>query len=194
MKPNTLVPEKIAVLIKNLRGEKVLLDEDLAALYGVETGTLNRAVKRNNKRFPSDFMFQLTLSEWRNLKCQIGISSLKNAVKQDNTALEQKVKKSRHGGRRSPPYAFTEQGIAMISSVLNSPRAIEVNIAIMRTFVQLRQLMDHNRLLSEKIESLEAKYMEHEENFQAVFKVIKQLISEQSVPKSPKRRAGFHAD
>ena len=189
-----LIPEKIAKLMYIIRGEKILIDADLADLYGVETGALNRAVKRNAKRFPKDFMFQLSPKEWQNLKCQFGISSLEVADKKDNTTKVSVVPSSWHGGRRTPPYTFTEQGVAMLSSVLNVPRAIEVNIAIMRTFVQLRQLMEQNRLLADKIESLEAKYMEHEENFQAVFKVIKQLISDQDTHKSPKRRAGFHTD
>jgi ORF6N domain len=106
-------PENLAKLVFLIRGEKVLLDTDLADLYGVETGALNRAVKRNIDRFPADFMLQLTPQEWENLKCQIGISS-------------------EHGGRRAIPYAFTEQGVAMLSSVLRSQRAVEVNIAIMR--------------------------------------------------------------
>ncbi len=120
-----LVPvERVQRLIHLVRGEKVLLDADLAALYGVATGALNRAVKRNASRFPTDFMFQLTTREAQILKCQIGISS------------------SGHGGRRrSVPYAFTEEGVAMLSSVLRSPRAVQVNIAIMRAFVRLRRTL-----------------------------------------------------
>ena len=145
-----------------VRGEKVFLDADLAMLYGVETSALNRAVKRNPDRFPVDFMFQLDAQEWENLRCQIGISSS-------------------HGGRRATPYAFTEQGVAMLSSVLTATQAVQVNIAIMRTFVQLRRLMDNNRDLARRIDSLEALY---DEQFSAVFDAIKQLITDEDRRKS----------
>lgn len=165
-KPGTaLVPGRIIPRVRHIRGEKVLLDYDLAELYGVPTGELNRSVKRNAKRFPADFMFQLTPPEWTNLKCQNSISS--------SMVSESAI--SGHGGRRTPPYAFTEQGVAMLSSVLNSDRAIEVNIAIMRTFVQLRELMATNKLLEEKIERLEKKY---EGQFEIVFDAIKRLMRE----------------
>jgi len=111
---------QIQNMIYEIRGQKVMLDSDLATLYGVETFNLNKAVKRNIERFPGDFMFQLTKDEWENLTFQNGISSLQ------------------HGGRRFMPYAFTEQGVAMLASVLNSPKAVNVNISIMRAFVQLR--------------------------------------------------------
>jgi len=111
---------QIQNMIYEIRGQKVMLDSDLATLYGVETFNLNKAVKRNIERFPGDFMFQLTKDEWENLTFQNGISSIQ------------------HGGRRFMPYAFTEQGVAMLASVLNSPKAVNVNISIMRAFVQLR--------------------------------------------------------
>jgi hypothetical protein len=162
-----LKPENVARLVFFVRGEKVMLDADLAQLYGVTTGNLNKAVKRNQARFPGDFMFQLTDKETESLIFQSGRS------------------KGR-GGRRHRPYAFTEQGVAMLSSVLNSERAVQVNIAIMRTFVQLRRLMDSNADLARKIESLEKKY---DEKFAAVFAAIKQLIA----PTEPvKKRIGFH--
>ena len=170
-------PENLAKLVYLIRGEKVLLDADLAMLYGVETGALNRAVKRNVGRFPADFMLQLTPDEWENLKCQIGISITSASP----------AGKSAHGGRRAIPYAFTEQGIAMLSSVLRSQRVVEVNIAIMRTFVQLRRLMDSNRDLARRIEALETRY---DEQFSQVFDAIKQLISEDKTRKS-KRPIGF---
>ena len=134
----TLVPiELIASKIYLIRGIKVMLDRDLAELYGVETGALNRAVKRNAERFPEDFMFQLTGEEAELLRCQTGIS------------------KPGRGGRRYLPYAFSEQGVAMLSSVLNSKRAIEVNIAIMRAFVQLRKTLDSHTELALKLADLE---------------------------------------
>ena len=163
-----LKPENLARFVFFIRGEKVMLDSDLARLYGVEARALNQAVARNRKRFPVDFMFQLTPGEYESLRSQIVTS-----------------KKGR-GGRRFRPYAFTEQGVAMLSSVLRSSRAVEVNIAIMRTFVQLRRLMDTNRDLARKIEALEKKY---DEQFAVVFDAIKQLIAP---PEPPKEQIGFH--
>lgn len=159
-------------------------------------------------RFPDDFMFALTSKEWENLKCQIGISSSTGAAPgmrsqtvtgsaAQKSHSSQSVMSSRasaqnsslHGGRRGLPYAFTEQGIAMLSSVLRSPRAIEVNIAIMRTFVQLRRLMDSNRTLARRIEAMEKKY---DEQFATVFDAIKRLIAEDHAQTArPKRRIGF---
>lgn len=193
-----LVPEKLATLVHHLRHEKVILDSDLAELYGVTTKRLNEAVKRNIERFPADFMFQLTESEVENLRSQIAtsknadnslrsqIATLKNA--RSNLKSQSGISSS-HGGRRSLPYAFTEQGVAMLSSVLRSERAVEVNIAIMRTFVQLRRLMDSNALLAEKIEALEQKYTDHDQQFQLVFEAIKQLIA---APAPPAKELGFH--
>jgi hypothetical protein len=172
----SLIPAQLAPLVVRLRRENVILDSDIAHLYGVETKRLNEAVKRNLDRFPSDFMFQLTDDELENLRSQIATSSLRT----------QNVTLSSHGGRRTHPYAFTEQGIAMLSSVLRSQRAVEVNIAIMRTFVQLRSLMQSNKLLAEKIESLEKKY---DQNFQIVFDAIKQLITADN---HPTKELGFH--
>ena len=159
--------EALAGLVRWVRSERVMLDADLARLYGVETGDLNRAVKRNARRFPDDFMFVLNKQEVANLICQIGISS------------------SGWGGRRKPIMAFTEQGVAMLSSVLKSDRAADVNIAIMRTFVQLRRLMDSNRELASKIAEMEKRY---DEQFGTVFQAIQQLITEEE---EPKRKIGF---
>lgn len=155
-----LKPDNIAAQIFFVKGEKVLLDFDLAILYGVETKRLKETVRRNRKRFPNDFMFELTEEEFINLRSQFASSSW--------------------GGRRYPPMAFTEQGVAMLSGILNSNRAIEVNIAIMRTFVQLRKLMDTNKELARKIETLEKKY---DEQFQAVFNAIKKLIRQENEPR-----------
>ncbi len=177
-------PESLAQLVFIVRGEKVLLDADLAMLYGVDTGALNRAVKRNAERFPADFMLQLTTEEWEDLKCQVGISSSPAAVtkvKKAGAIRSQVAAPSTHGGRRAIPYAFTEQGVAMLSSVLRSQRAVEVNIAIMRTFVQLRRLMDSNRDLARRIEAMETRY---DEQFSQVFDAIKQLISEDKTRKA----------
>ena len=176
-----LKPENIVQLVFFVRGEKVMFDADLAKLYGVSTKALNQAFRRNKQRFPSDFAFQLSSAEYDNLKSQI-VTSPAEAT----DLRSQIVTSSLHGGRRRPPYAFTEQGVAMLSSVLRSARAVEVNIAIMRTFVQLRRLMDTNRDLARKIEALEEKY---DEQFATVFEAIKQLITP---PEPSPRRIGFH--
>ena len=151
----------IVTQIHFIRGEQVMLDLDLAMLYGVETKSLKRAVKRNIERFPEDFMFELTSKEWSNLRYQFGT-----------------LKRGEHP--KYLPYAFTEQGVAMLSGILKSERAIEVNIAIMRTFVQLRKLMSSNKELAKKINNLEKKY---DEQFHVIFDAIKQLIVEENKPR-----------
>jgi hypothetical protein len=175
--------ETIARLVHAVRGERVLFDADLAVLYGVETRILNQAVARNRERFPPDFMFRLSVREFEAIRSQFVTGS-----PPDNSS--QFVMSSRkHRGRAYLPYAFTEQGVAMLSSVLRSPRAVEVNIAIMRTFVELRRLMDSNRQLARKIEAMENKY---DEQFAVVFDAIKRLIAEDDARRaSPKRRIGF---
>jgi len=190
-------PESLAALIFFIRGERVLLDTDLAQLYGVEVRALNQAVARNRDRFPEDFVFQLSADEYEAVGTGLAGTSQKRADSSQSvmrsasgSALRsQFVISIGRGGRRYLPYAFTEQGVAMLSSVLRSPRAVEVNIAIMRTFVQLRRLMDGNRELARKIEAMEKKY---DEKFTVVFDAIKQLIAEDERRKAkPKRRIGF---
>ncbi|MGH9583793.1 MAG: ORF6N domain-containing protein [Bryobacteraceae bacterium] len=157
-----------------VRGKKVLLDADLASLYQVETKVLNQAVRRNIERFPEDFMFQLTGEEDEILRSQIVTSN----------------RKAQRGGRRYFPYAFTEQGIAMLSSVLTSKRAIEVNIAIMRTFVRLRELLDAHEEIAYRLEQLEWRQNEQGQQIEAVFETIQQII-ESPADGDPKRRIGF---
>jgi hypothetical protein len=164
--------DRIAHLIFVFRKQKVMLDSDLATLYGVSTGHLNRAVKRNAARFPADFTFQLSADEVDFLKCQFGIS-----------------KPGRGGRRRSRPFVFTEQGIAMLSSVLNSARAIKVNIAIMRTFVRLRETLETNRELARKFDELERRVGKHDEEIAAILEAIRQLMAR---PEKPRREIGFH--
>src|SRR6266513_5411621 len=176
-----LKPENVAQLVFVIRDEKVLLDAHLAMLYGVTTKALNQAVKRNSQRFPSDFKFQLTNAEHDNMRSRIVTTSQRKSL-----SRSQNVTLKRGQNVKYLPYAFTEQGVAMLSSVLRSSRAVQVNIAIMRTFVQLRRLMDSNADLASKIESLEKKY---DEKFATVFAAIKQLIA----PTEPaKKRIGFH--
>jgi hypothetical protein len=152
-----------------LRGQKVMLSTDLAELYDVEVRALIQAVKRNLGRFPDDFMFQLSEAEFADLKSQIVTSSW-------------------GGLRRAAPYAFTEQGVAMLSSVLKSHRAIQVNITIMRTFVQLRELAVTHKELSSKLKELELKVASHDGHIRSLFEAIRQLMSP---PSSPNRRIGF---
>ena len=165
-------PENLEPLILWLRGERVLLSDHLADLYCVPVKVLNQAVKRNVERFPEDFMFQLSREE-------------AGAVLRSRSQF---VTLKRGQNIKYLPYAFTEQGVAMLSSVLRSPRAAEVNIVIMRTFVQLRRLMDSNRGLARKIEAMERKY---DEKFAVVFDAIKQLIAEDDDARRTKRRIGF---
>jgi hypothetical protein len=165
-----LVPrERIENRIFLIRGHRVMLDRDLAELYNVPTGVLIQAVKRNAARFPRDFMYQLTAKEVTNLRSQFVISSW--------------------GGRRYLPYVFTEQGVAMLSSVLNSERAIQVNIQIMRAFTKLREMLLTHAYLKRKIEAMEKKY---DEQFGIIFEAIKQLL--EPPPEKSKKRIGFHGD
>jgi len=193
-----LKPENLARFVFFIRSEKVMLDSDLATLYGVEARALNQAVARNRRRFPGDFMFQLSSREYESLRSQTVISKLRDSSADSSQSVMSSRRAKDHlrsqivtsnkgrGGRRTLPYAFTEQGVAMLSSVLRSARAVEVNIAIMRTFVQLRRLMDTNRDLARKIEALEKKY---DEQFAVVFAAIKELIAPSS---PPKKQIGFH--
>jgi hypothetical protein len=163
--PSAFISQKIFFV----RGTRVMLDADLARLYGVETKNLNKAVKRNASRFPVDFMFQLASKELQILRFQIGTS------------------KGMRGGRRYAPYAFTEQGIAMLSSVLHSSRAVQVNVAIMRTFVRLREMLRTHEELRRKIDAMEKRY---DARFQAVFEAIRQMLE---TPIPAKKPIGFHA-
>ncbi|MDP8258937.1 MAG: ORF6N domain-containing protein [Candidatus Aadella gelida] len=165
----TLSDEDVKERIYRIRGKNVMLDEEIAELYGVSTKRLNEQVRRNIKRFPSDFMFRLVAKEVAILKSQIATS--------------------RWGGRRYFPYAFTEQGVAMLSSVLHSEKAIQVNISIMRAFVSLRRMVITSEGLKRKIELIEKKY---DAQFKVVFTAIKQLISPPSEKK--RKRIGFHRD
>lgn len=164
---SVIPPERVERQILLIRGQKVMLDADLAELYEVETKSLNRAVRRNASRFPEDFMFQLSEQEYEDLRCHFGTSN------------------DGRGGRRYTPYAFTEQGVAMLSSVLRSPRAVAVNIAIMRAFVKLREMLASHRDLARRLNEMESRY---DEQFKVVFDAIRQLMT---TPEKPRRRIGF---
>ena len=165
-----LVPlERVERMIILVRGEKVMLDRDLAEIYGVETKVLNQAVKRNPSRFPADFMFQLTLGEWNSLRSQ-------------------SVTLKRGGHRKYLPYAFTEHGALMVANVLNSERAARTSVQVVRAFVKLRQLLASNTELARKLDAMEKKY---DARFKVVFDAIRQLMSPSA---KPKREIGFHVN
>lgn len=161
--PAEIIEQRIHII----RGQRVMLDSDLARLYGVATKTLNRAVKRNGERFPRDFMFQLSVEEARVLRFQSGTS------------------RRGRGGARYRPHAFTEQGVAMLSSVLNSERAIMVNLAIMRTFVRIREMLSTHKDLARRLDALESRY---DQRFRVVFQAIRKLMEP---PAISRRRIGF---
>ncbi len=167
--PDELITNKIFVV----REKKVILDRDLAELYDVETRRLNEQVKRNIDRFPADFMFQLTVEEFENLKSQFATSSW--------------------GGRRKLPYAFTEQGVAMLSGVLNSKRAIKVNIQIMRVFTRMRKLLETHKAILKKLDELERKDIEHDKKIVLIFEYLKQLelAKQKEHEQRTQKRLGF---
>ena len=167
MANDLMLEQRVEKKIYIIRGQKVILDRDLAELYGVTTGNLNKAVNRNLERFPGDFMFKLTSEEAGYLRFQFG-----------------SLKRGAHF--KYFPYAFTEQGVAMLSSVLRSKRAIQVNIAIMRAFVKLRQILSTHKELAQKLNELEKKY---DSQFRVVFEAIRQLMEP---PEKPKKKIGFH--
>src|SRR3989338_2582382 len=179
--PKTIAIEVIATRILELRGKKVMLDRDLAKLYGVQVKRLKEQVKRNIKRFPEDFMFQLSWKEVESLRSQI--VTLNSRSQFATLKQGQNIKYL--------PYAFTEQGVAMLSSVLNSERAIQVNILIMRAFVKLRQILLTHKELAAKIEALEKKYAEHDQTIKEIFEAIKQLL--EPPPVKEKKILGFKA-
>jgi hypothetical protein len=211
--------EVIATRIYMIRGQRVMLDKDLAKLYGVSVKRLNEQVKRNIKRFPQDFMFLLTRQEVTTLRSQFATSNTELHMAQDVTNLRSQFVTSSselieqydvsnlkfqsgisgRGGRRYLPFAFTEQGVAMLSSVLNSERAIQVNIMIMRAFVKLKELLLTHKDLAEKIAALEKKYATHDDKIHLIFEAIKKLLEpvppEEPEPPQPKKPPiGFHRD
>jgi phage regulator Rha-like protein len=163
--------ESIQSKIMVIHGERVMIDRDLAELYGVETKQLKRAVRRNANRFPSDFMFELTREEYNSLRSQFGT-----------------LKRGAHS--KYLPMAFTEQGVAMLSSVLNSDRAIVVNVAIMRAFVQLRKISSSQKQLFQKLQEIEVQLEDHDEKIEAIFEAIRQLMTP---PEKPRKPIGFEA-
>jgi hypothetical protein len=215
-----LSPDQIEQSVRFIRGRRVLLDEQLAAFYGVETRTLAQAVRRNADRFPGDFMFQLTEDEWQGLRSRFATSTASECAddilrsqtvisSDDAQAIEtqrdvsnkdllksQSVTSSskRHGGRRYAPYAFTEQGVAMLSSVLRSKQAVAVNIEIMRAFVRLRQLLTAHKELADRIAALERAMTDRDAEVDSRIEEIVALLAQLfNPPEPPKAEIGFHA-
>ena len=172
MKKEIIPAATIAQSIHLFRGQKVMLDFDLATLYGVPAKVLNQAVKRNRERFPADFMFRLSMAELVGWNWSQSVTS-----------------PSKHRGKTYRPYAFTEQGVAMLSSVLRSERAVKVNIAIMRAFVKLRETLETNRELARKFSELESRVGKHDDEIAAIIDAIRQLMAR---PVKPRREIGFH--
>jgi hypothetical protein len=174
MPEKLIIPDEIIInKIFYIRDQKVMLDSDLAGLYGVETRVLNQAINRNIDRFPSDFMFQLSDREWANLKSQFVISSW--------------------GGRRTLPFVFTEHGVLMLSSVLNSKQAIQVNIQVMRIFTRIRQMFMDNTELRLEIEKIKNKLDNQDKNMEVVFRYLDELLEKKEDPK-PRKRIGYKSD
>ena len=178
--PSEIIEQKIYLI----RGYKVMIDSDLADLYEVETFNLNKAVKRNFDRFPNDFMFQLTKAETDFLRSQFATSKTNHSLR-----FQTGISRSKRGGRRYLPYVFTQEGIAMLSSVLRSGRAVQVNIAIMRTFVKIRTLLGSHIELVKRLDALEQKY---DGQFKLVFQTIRELMKPEPVPL--KQRIGFNTE
>ena len=168
---STTPTQNLAQMILTVRGFKVILDSDLAALYGVPTGVLNQAVKRNHERFPESFMFQLQRQELTNLKSQIVISSL-------------------HGGRRALPSVFTEHGALMAANVLSSPQAIKMSVALIKAFVRLRQELATTQTLARRLAEIERTVIHHDSALKEVFRVIRPLLA--PPPEPPRKKIGFH--
>jgi len=196
------VIQSIQNRIYEIRGERVMparlrhsggLDFDLAALYETETRIFNQAVKRNIKRFPKDFMFQLTNVEWTNLKSQFVTSSTQNTVRQTNITSIQITNISNWGGTRKLPYAFTEQGVAMLSGILNSDRAIQMNIAIMRAFVEVRKILLQQNDIKEQLKELKDRVSGHDMQLSQIYDALENLLDEKAAERKweNRERIGF---
>ncbi len=182
----------IDTLIFTIRGQKVLLDSDLAEIYGVTTKRLNEQVKRNNDRFPEDFMFQLTAKEWENLKSQIATSSLEGERPEALRSQIATLKTGRGRHRKFLPYAFTEHGAIMAATVLNSPEAVTMSVYVVRAFVQMREQMASNREILKRLAEIDQTLLQHDQALQVIWTQLQPLLA--PPPEPEKRRIGFHHD
>lgn len=179
----------IESLILTIRGHKVILDADLADLYGVTTKRLNEQVKRNAERFPSDFVFQLANKEWRNLKSQIATSSLQLIDPNRVTARPSQFATGSFGGRRKRPFAFTEHGAIMAANVLNSPAAITMSVYVVRAFIQMREQIVANAEILKRLAEIDKTLLKHDKSLQVIWSHLQPLLA--PPPNPPKRRIGF---
>ena len=191
---NKLTSDQLGRLIYEVRGERVMLDSDLASIYGVETKALNRAVKRNRDRFPKDFVFQLSEGEWKNLRYQIGTSS--SDPKHQSLRYQIGTSTLGHGGRRSRPYVFTEHGAIMAANVLNSQRAVQMSVFVVRAFLKMRALLGDNRDLAQKLAALEKELKKrldvHDGVIVTILQRVMNIIDPPALPPPPpKPRIGF---
>lgn len=184
---NELKP--IEHVILTLRGQRVILDADLAEIYGVPTKRLNEQVKRNADRFPEDFMFQLTGQEWNNLKSQIATSSWEQTGNEDATNRSQIVTTSAHGGRRKLPYAFTEHGAIMAATVLNSPEAVAMSVFVVRAFVRMREHLAANAAILKRLAEIDKTLLEHDQAVGLIWEQLQPLLAPPADP--PKKKIGF---
>jgi len=179
----------IEPLILTLRGQRVILDADLAQVYGVETRTLNQAVKRKTERFPADFMFQLSSKEWNNLKSQVVTSSLEAIGNDEDKDNRPQIVTGPHGGRRKLPHAFTEHGAIMAASVLNSPEAVAMSVLVVRAFVQMRERLAANAEIIKRLAEIDKTLLEHDQSLGTIWQQLQPLLA--PPPDPPKRKIGF---
>jgi len=188
-------PKKpIESLIFNISNQKVVLDTDLAELYGVPTRVFNQAVKRNEDRFPDDFHFQLTAFEWENLKLQIVISSLEKYSGKDPVSNWSQIATNSHGGRRKLPHAFTEHGAIMAAMVLNSPDAVTMSVYVVRAFMQMREQLVANSLILKRLAEIDKTLLQHDSALRTIWTKLQPLLAPSpEPPEPPRRRIGFNA-
>jgi hypothetical protein len=182
----------IESLILTLRGQKVILDADLAELYGVPTKVFNQAVKRNFDRFPADFAFQLAAEEAGNLRSQFVTSSVQSAGFQKNEPNSSQIAMSSHGGRRYRPWAFTEHGTIMAATILNSPEAVAMSVFVVRAFMQMREQLAANAAILKRLAEIDKTLLEHDSALRAIWTKLQPLLA--PPPEAPKRRIGFNRD
>ena len=186
-----LVPDSLEPLILVIRNQRVILDADLARLYGVSTKRFNEAFKRNQQRFPDDFSFQLTITEFNNLRSQLATSSLQHIESTEVLPKRSQIVTISHGGRRFRPWAFTEHGAVMAANILHSERAIRMSVFVVRAFVRLREHIAANRTILKRLAEIDKTLLEHDTALFDLYEKLQPLL--QPLPDSPKRRIGFQS-
>lgn len=186
-----LVPDSLEPLILVIRNQRVILDADLARLYGASTKRFNEAFKRNQQRFPDDFSFQLTITEFNNLRSQLATSSLQHVESTEVLPKRSQIVTTSHGGRRFRPWAFTEHGAVMAANILHSERAIRMSVFVVRAFVRLREHIAANRTILKRLAEIDKTLLEHDTALFDLYEKLQPLL--QPLPDSPKRRIGFQS-